>query len=201
MNTNENNSGTLKFSKPTPNFPKGGEEIKDGEFVSSVKEKTKHTPGPWSFNEPSGSIDSLDSNGHTEKILFDVRKSNWRSISEDEHKANARLIASAPDLLKENQGLKESIEFWKKAYNGEEAQSAQLREGLVNSIKENQELKAELQTLAELSGNLMKAMEQRQFFFEGYANGSASISECNEAASNESKAYSNLWNFLKNEGL
>lgn len=36
-------SGTLKFSKPTPNFPKGGEEIKDGEFVSPVKEETKHT--------------------------------------------------------------------------------------------------------------------------------------------------------------
>lgn len=41
MNTNENDSGTLKFSKPTPNFPKGGEEIKDGEFVSPVKEETK----------------------------------------------------------------------------------------------------------------------------------------------------------------
>lgn len=71
----------------------------------------------------------------------------------------------------------------------------------LNLLKENQELKAELQTLAELSNTLLKAMDQRQFFFEGYANGSASISECNVAADNESKAYCNLWNFLKNEGL
>jgi hypothetical protein len=51
--------------------------------------------------------------------------------------------------------------------------------------------------LKELAKALLTAMEQKQFFVEGYANGSASISEAKEAMKTEHQAYSNLWDFLK----
>lgn len=170
MNTNENSShsftegsdmfpsedsGTLKFSKPTPNFPKGGEEIKDGEFVSSVKEETKHTPGPWTIRNPRGRghdvttflyIDADTQNLSVAKIL---QAENSRS--EEEAEANARLIASAPDLLierdywleqakqsnKENQELKARVKDFEfaasvnhDAYNKQKALNAELLEAI-----------------------------------------------------------------------
>lgn len=61
-------------------------------------------------------------------------------------------------------------------------------------LKENQELKA-------LCREILTAREQYQFFVNGYANGSASISEANHAATVEHEAYSKLWEFLKQSSL
>jgi hypothetical protein len=66
-------------------------------------------------------------------------------------------------------------------------------------LKERDELKAELNTMTELSNKLLTAMDQKNFFYEGYANGSASISEATNAGEDEQTAYSNLWNFLKSK--
>lgn len=59
-------------------------------------------------------------------------------------------------------------------------------------LKENQELKA-------LCREVLTAREQYQFFVNGYANGSASISEANHAAIVEHEAYSKLWDYLKSK--
>lgn len=70
--------------------------------------KATHTPGPWTADETSeDAIDVLDSKGRSicvasyllciehpgESFRFD-------KITESEFRANGRLIASAPDLLK-----------------------------------------------------------------------------------------------------
>lgn len=60
----------------------------------------------------------------------------------------------------------------------------------IRALKENQELKA-------LCREVLNAREQYQFFVNGYANGSASISEANHAATVEHEAYSKLWDYLK----
>ena len=51
---------------------------------------TKHTPGPWSAS-PSPTSDGL----------YHVYKAdgNFLTLEDAEHKANARLLAAAPDLL------------------------------------------------------------------------------------------------------
>lgn len=52
-----------------------------------------HTPGPWTYDEESNEVYRLDSAGHVEACLCEIRgEPNWRD--------NARLIAAAPDLLK-----------------------------------------------------------------------------------------------------
>jgi hypothetical protein len=57
--------------------------------------KAQHTPGPWSY----------DSFGHTSLAFNDTRKDysariDWHTdMGGNEIDANARLIASAPDLL------------------------------------------------------------------------------------------------------
>lgn len=137
---NNSDSGTLKFSKPTPNFPKGGEEIKDGEFVSPVKEETtslREAADRWVTNNPDGEVRRMY--GHYVRAFM----------------------------------------------AGGEWQRDQL-------LKENQELKA-------LSRELLTAIEQSQFFTDGFSQGSASISEVRNAYSEQHKAYSALWNYLKSK--
>ena len=51
-----------------------------------------HTPGPWTYDEESNEVYRLDSAGHVEACLCEIRgEPNWRD--------NARLIAAAPDLV------------------------------------------------------------------------------------------------------
>lgn len=51
--------------------------------------------------------------------------------------------------------------------------------------------------LVEASEKILTAMEQKQFFMNGYANGSASISEVNQASVEEHKAYCILFDLIK----
>lgn len=58
--------------------------------------KIKHTPGPWSINnwpQPDSSI----AIGATGTPL--IARVQLRDVSINEHNANARLIAAAPELL------------------------------------------------------------------------------------------------------
>lgn len=56
----------------------------------------KHTPGPWHIAKysPSGSYTDIYANGTPL-----IAKVILRHVSINEQKANARLIAAAPDLL------------------------------------------------------------------------------------------------------
>ena len=58
--------------------------------------KTKHTPGPWTINEWPQS-DREISIGAIGTPL--IAKAFQRDVSINEQKANARLIAAAPELL------------------------------------------------------------------------------------------------------
>lgn len=51
--------------------------------------------------------------------------------------------------------------------------------------------------LLEASSALITAIDQQSFFFEGYRNGSASISECNHASDELDKAKSKLFDIIK----
>ena len=57
---------------------------------------TQHTPGPWNFDEHNGKLWITDDTGiGTIALLIpEPDKGIW-----DEDKANARLIAAAPELL------------------------------------------------------------------------------------------------------
>lgn len=69
----------------------------------------QHTPGPWNYNE------GYKSQGyaiHAPNLGMDSnigRTFAPHSISEDEHKANGRLIAAAPELL-------DSLVVWRDMY-------------------------------------------------------------------------------------
>lgn len=60
---------------------------------------SKHTPGPWMVSRYSQStvLKSINIRGGNERIARVVVPDTAQSI--EEHEANARLIASAPDLL------------------------------------------------------------------------------------------------------
>ena len=56
----------------------------------------KHTPGPWCFHGQHSEIHSaIDENGN--QVIADMNSDN--DFTREVNAANARLIASAPDLL------------------------------------------------------------------------------------------------------
>jgi len=63
---------------------------------------TQHTPGPWNYDEYNGSLWITDDSGigTIAQLIPEPNKGIW-----DEDKANARLIAAAPELLAALQSL------------------------------------------------------------------------------------------------
>ena len=59
---------------------------------------TKHTPGPWLFDEESGAITTHKRIAKGIARIVTVRL-GWAEPFESEQIANARLIAAAPELL------------------------------------------------------------------------------------------------------
>ena len=57
--------------------------------------ETKHTPGPWDFDDLRSDGGNLEIVGGNDVCVADVDPDG----SDDEVMANARLIAAAPDLL------------------------------------------------------------------------------------------------------
>ena len=55
---------------------------------------TKHTPGPWKTSAMAPGIVYREADGKRDELVCTAYRRN-----DDEHNANARLIASAPDLL------------------------------------------------------------------------------------------------------
>lgn len=69
--------------------------------------KTKHTPGPWQYDE-DGHFVSVDMDAS--KMICDIRGWGWlqkmgHAKAIEVQKANAKLIAAAPDLLEALQDL------------------------------------------------------------------------------------------------
>jgi hypothetical protein len=66
---------------------------------------TKHTPGPWEF-------DDKHSSGFPLLCLYaaDNRNPFHGSRSDDEQNANARLIAAAPELLEALRAITDQLE-------------------------------------------------------------------------------------------
>lgn len=79
----------------------------------TVETKTKHTPGPWEYYKSPGYESSVNlPNGNT------INQSFYGGDSSEEREANARLIASAPEMLEAlkaiDEGFKDnSIKFTK----------------------------------------------------------------------------------------
>lgn len=55
-----------------------------------MTEQQKHTPGPWSLNQYGEPVDASGEN---------IRAKGLALTNSEEAKANARLIAAAPDML------------------------------------------------------------------------------------------------------
>lgn len=69
--------------------------------------EAKHTPGPWRIIKNKGSIISPQSVLHAKKFPFEITGSDFRpcavysdgKLNRGTAKANAKLIAAAPDIL------------------------------------------------------------------------------------------------------
>lgn len=70
-----------------------------------MTQKTAHTPGPWT--EHAGHI------GANNLAIADINETTRRS--NEEHAANARLIAAAPDLLAVLKEALQDLEHFKEA--------------------------------------------------------------------------------------
>ena len=78
---------------------------------------TKHTPGPWTTNQSEPHcIEATDHPSNGTPLICEMFNSSH--IPQDEQLANARLIASAPDLLEALQAFAavEAFEGWHPKY-------------------------------------------------------------------------------------
>lgn len=67
---------------------------------------SKHTPGPWEVRTIDNSLGSVDTVGGVVTVAQAQEVSVAdRNLGSPERKANARLIAAAPDLLEALQSL------------------------------------------------------------------------------------------------
>lgn len=71
-----------------------------------AKAKAKHTPGPWALSDNGLGVFGPGEEWGIAQILLYC--STGEGIPDEEQKANARLIASAPDLL----ALARAYEAW-----------------------------------------------------------------------------------------
>lgn len=68
--------------------------------MNAAAEKTKHTPGPWTFKTDRITGDNgitAEGTGFFAETFADIRESGENK--RDEALANARLIVAAPDML------------------------------------------------------------------------------------------------------
>jgi hypothetical protein len=68
---------------------------------------SKHTPGPWSVDDPH----QIWAESAGEYVAI-TRVEDWDTIPREQAEANARLIAAAPELL---EALKAMLTNWEEA--------------------------------------------------------------------------------------
>lgn len=71
--------------------------------------KTNHTPGPWKIDDSHVQSAITAGKKHVAMVGYYISTDDNETITPKEHKANAKLIASAPDLLLENAALNSEI--------------------------------------------------------------------------------------------
>lgn len=64
--------------------------------MNATKTTTSHTPGPWYYRPEEPSVESQLQTGYN-VLIAECRGSS--SVPPDQARANARLIAAAPELL------------------------------------------------------------------------------------------------------
>jgi hypothetical protein len=69
-----------------------------------------HTPGPWAIDWNVSRLDVFSADAAT--LVATIRRSALSAGLDDTAKANARLIASAPQLLEVCKELSECAEYW-----------------------------------------------------------------------------------------
>jgi hypothetical protein len=94
--------------------------------------RSKHTPGPWTAT-PSESWEGRwlivqPIEPHT--LVTAVAQTYQVSVPEGQEEANARLIAAAPELLRERDGLNETVESASKCIEEREQTIDELRAAL-----------------------------------------------------------------------
>jgi len=72
---------------------------------------------------------------------------------------------------------------------------------ITEEVLANANLIAVAPELLEASKELLIAIEQYDFFKDGYSKGSASISEVSAAGNNQEAAYTKLWKLIKDKNL
>lgn len=74
--------------------------IADDVMEAAGKGQGKHTPGPWAVNFPGSADIIADFGGNDISVAtIDGPKDQTHHLVHEEHQANARLIAAAPELL------------------------------------------------------------------------------------------------------
>ena len=93
-------------------------------------ENTKHTPGPWM--ESSFEVWSPLNGKRFGKVVANLRRAE---APDDEARANARLIAAAPDLLEVATMVLETIDGGGPVVTFQEAHIAQLRAAIAKATQ------------------------------------------------------------------
>jgi 4-aminobutyrate aminotransferase-like enzyme len=93
-------------------------------------ENTKHTPGPWM--ESSFEVWSPLNGKRFGKVVANLRRAE---APDDEARANARLIAAAPDLLEVAAMVLETIDGGGPVVTFQEAHIAQLRAAIAKATQ------------------------------------------------------------------
>ena len=83
-----------------------------------TKEKQTHTPGPWRFDEKQihGDVMAFDPERSRAVCVAQIHNERTAGTPNEQARANARLIAAAPELLAE---LKKALEFVVATHGGE----------------------------------------------------------------------------------
>jgi predicted nuclease with TOPRIM domain len=117
-----------------------------------------HTPGPWIFEDGY-----VRANGN---VIADV-------YGHDAREANARLIASAPDLLKLRNELNELKEMWKgvsgKKYSDLLKENEELKDRSSQLNSACGILEAKIGSLESLNAELLEALKKTNHFLSGFS--------------------------------
>jgi hypothetical protein len=100
------NSDAMNAEQPQESFGSGASEAP---AARSAELRSLYTPGPWSYEMPDEVVVRAPDGGRLAQLLFlRGRHGTLGRRNTDEVIANARLIASAPDLL---DALRDALEF------------------------------------------------------------------------------------------
>ncbi len=111
--------------------------------------ETKHTPGPWTINQEEGTVSKYriySSNPDKEVLGANIGWFDPDQETSEQGQANAELIASAPDLLRERDELKTT--------------NAAIRVSLNNALEREIKATDKVIALQSLNAELLEALKE-----------------------------------------